>query len=67
LAIARQLPSGRFAPVGAVRARVSGARAGALVRLKRPGLYRIIAQAPADKSAAAAASPWVFVRAVHPR
>jgi hypothetical protein len=34
------------------------------VTLRRPGLYRIIAQAPADKSAAAAVAPWVFVRAV---
>src|SRR3954452_22875684 len=67
LAIARQLPSGRFAPVGAVRARVRGGRGRALVTLKRPGLYRIIAQAPADRSAAAAAAPWVFVRAVHSR
>ena len=65
LALARQLPNGRFAPVGAVRTRVQGGRASAVVTLKRPGLYRIIAQAPADKQAAAAVAPWVFVRALN--
>jgi hypothetical protein len=65
LGLARQLPGGRFVPVGAVRARVRGGRARAKVRLPRAGLYRIVAQAPADRRAEAATAPWIFVRATH--
>ena len=65
LAISRQLPSGRFVPVGAVRARVRGGRAAANVRLGRAGLYRIVATSPADRRAEAASAPWIFVRATH--
>ena len=39
-------------------------RGQATVRLRRPGLYRIVALAPADQRAEAASAPWVFVRAV---
>ena len=65
LALARQRPDGRFAPVGAVRTRVRGGRGRATVRLPRAGLYRIAAQAPADRHAEAASAPWIFVRATH--
>ncbi|HEY3018658.1 MAG TPA: N-acetylmuramoyl-L-alanine amidase, partial [Solirubrobacteraceae bacterium] len=64
LAIGRQLPGGQFVPAGTVRARVRSGSARATVRLRRPGLYRIVAQAPADRRAEAASAPWVFVRAV---
>ena len=64
LAVARQLPGGQFVPVGTVRSRVRGGRGQATVRLRRPGLYRIVALAPADQRAEAASAPWVFVRAV---
>jgi len=64
LALARQRPDGTFAPAGAVRARVKGRKATASIRLRKPGLYRIVAQAPADARAAAATAPWVFVRAI---
>jgi hypothetical protein len=65
IVVARQLRNGRYAPVGKVRARVRGNRARATIRLPRAGLYRIIAQAPRDRMAAATRAPWVFVRAVH--
>jgi hypothetical protein len=64
LALARQTKDGRFVPAGTVRAKVRGRTATATVRLRRPGLYRIIAQAPADTRAASARAPWVMVRAV---
>jgi N-acetylmuramoyl-L-alanine amidase-like protein len=64
LALARQAKDGSFVPVGTVRAKVSGRTAAATVRLRRPGLYRIIAEAPADARAASARAPWVLVRAI---
>jgi hypothetical protein len=64
LALARQGGDGRFIPVGTVRARVTGRTAAATIRLRRPGLYRIIAQAPADTRASSARSAWVLVRAI---
>jgi N-acetylmuramoyl-L-alanine amidase len=66
LVLARQLPDGRYVPAGRVRARVKGRRARAKIRLRRPGLYRIIAQAPRDRFGAAARAPWVFVRVLNP-
>jgi hypothetical protein len=65
LVLARQLPNGSYVPAGVVRARVRGHLAQATIRLRRPGLYRIIAQAPADRHALASSAPWVFVRAIH--
>jgi hypothetical protein len=64
LALARQTTDGRFVPAGTVRAKVRGRTATATIRLRKPGLYRIIAQAPADARAASARAPWVMVRAV---
>jgi hypothetical protein len=64
LALARQARDGSFIPAGTVRAKVRGRTAAATIRLPRPGLYRIVAQAPADARAASARAPWVLVRAV---
>jgi hypothetical protein len=64
LALARQAKDGSFVPAGTVRAKVRGRTATAAIRLRRPGLYRIVAQAPADARAASAKAPWVLVRAV---
>jgi hypothetical protein len=64
LTLARQAKDGTFVPMGTVRAKVRGRRATANIRLRRPGLYRIIAEAPADTRAASARAAWVMVRAV---
>jgi hypothetical protein len=64
LALARQGPDGSFVPVGTVRASVRGRSAAATIQLRRAGLYRIVALAPADARAASAQAPWVLVRAV---
>ena len=64
LSVHRQLPGGRYVPAGTVRPRVRNGRARATVRLRKPGLYRLVASAPADRRAAAATAPWVFVRAI---
>jgi hypothetical protein len=64
LALARQAKDGSFVPVGTVRAKVHGHMAAATIRLRKPGLYRIIAQAPADARASSARAPWVLVRAI---
>ena len=64
LSIARQGGDGRWVSAGRVAMTVSGLRAGASVKLVQPGLYRFTATAPADRNAAVARAPQVFVRAV---
>jgi hypothetical protein len=64
LALARQAKDGTFVPVGTVRAKVHGKGAAATIRLRKPGLYRIVAMAPADTRASSGRSPWVLVRAI---
>jgi hypothetical protein len=67
LDLARQVGPGRYVAAGTVRVPVKAGRGTAAVRLRRAGLYRIVARAPRDARAAEARAPWVFVRATRGR